>query len=59
MKKRKSWGTIGVPKETWERIKALAERQSVAQWEVIESFLHVKRKKARGFSKPLKLPKDN
>ncbi len=39
MKKRKSWGAIGVPQETKEKIKRLAKRHSLTQWQVLEELL--------------------
>ncbi len=47
MKQRKTWKTIGVPLETWEKLKAIATQRSSTQWEVIEAFFQTGRPPAR------------
>ncbi len=43
MKQRKTWKTIGVPLDTWKKLKVIATQRSSTQWEVIESFFQTGR----------------
>lgn len=59
MKKRKSWGAIGVPLETKEKIRRLAERHSMTQWQVLEELLQVKEPSPASLPKSPKVTRDN
>lgn len=59
MKKRKSWGAIGVPLETKEKIRRLAERLAMTQWQVLEGLIQGKEPSPATPPKSPKVTRDN